>query len=53
MQILITQKTFGKKIEESGVEFLAYKTEFTHNSLLKSLLKVEFVHVESSEGVIK
>jgi hypothetical protein len=41
---------YGKQIEESGVEFFAHKTGFTHNSLLKSLLKAGFVHIHSSEG---
>lgn len=41
---------FGKQIEESGVEFFAHKTGFTHKSLVKHLMQAGFVHIHSSEG---
>jgi SAM-dependent methyltransferase len=41
---------FGKQIEESGVEFFAHKTGFTHKSLVKNLMQSGFSHIHSSEG---
>lgn len=41
---------YGKQIEESGVEFFAHKTGFTHKSLVKALLHTGFTHIHSSSG---
>lgn len=41
---------FGKQIEESGVEFFAHKTGFTHKSLVKHLMQAGFAQIHSSEG---
>lgn len=41
---------YGKQIEESGVEFFAHKTGFTHNSLVKKLLQAGFTNIHSSVG---
>jgi len=41
---------FGKQIEESGQDFFAHKTGFTHKSLVKALLSSGFNGIHTSEG---
>jgi ubiquinone/menaquinone biosynthesis C-methylase UbiE len=41
---------YGKQIEESGVDFFAHKTGFTHKSLLRALVKIGFKNIHSSEA---
>lgn len=41
---------WGKEIEESGEDFYAHKTGFTHDSLMKALKRAGFSHVWISES---
>jgi SAM-dependent methyltransferase len=41
---------YGKQIEESGVEFFAHKTGFSHNSLVGAVLRAGFGHIHSGLG---